>query len=119
MGFNTAIVLLNDATGDIRGDSALGESLMAAIDATILSGPHRNHPVSVPAGNHGNAMAVLAPHHSSVTQVVAIGGNTIRPIAQVYSSWSVLTKDGEDPMVGLLRDVAGQYGYRLVKKSTK
>ena len=75
MGFNTTVVVLNDALGEIAEDAQFGERLAAAIRQV-----QRGKPVNVAAhGKHGihcNAALVVETHHADQDVLVRIGGNT-------------------------------------------
>jgi len=72
MGYNTTVIVMNDALGQIENDPEFGKKLAAAIRANGL----RNKPVDVDAGYHGNAATVIETHHADFTAVVGVGGNT-------------------------------------------
>jgi hypothetical protein len=73
MGFNTTVVVLNDALDQIANDPEFGKKLADAIRCIgYRPGPHSLY---VTAGNHSNAASVVETHHSSMTVVVAVGGN--------------------------------------------
>lgn len=71
MGYNTTVLVLNDALGDIENDPEFGRKLAAGIRARLVTGK----PVDVSAGRHSNGVRVIETHHSSETAIVAIGGN--------------------------------------------
>jgi hypothetical protein len=71
MGYNTTVVVYNDALDDIAADPNFGSKLAAAIKRV---GAYRN-PEDVGACAHANAARVIETHHADSTAVVAIGGN--------------------------------------------
>ena len=80
MGYNTAVVVMNDALGAIKNDPKFGESLYNAILEV-----QRGEQVDVPAytyhdgevrGVHCNAATVISSQHADVPQVVVVKGNT-------------------------------------------
>lgn len=71
MGFNTTVVVLNDALGDIERDPDFGKNLVAA----ILSVGCHNKPVDVSAMGHCNAASVIECHHADYNVYVKVGGN--------------------------------------------
>jgi hypothetical protein len=73
MGYNTTIVVLNDALGEIENDRNFGKKLAAAIRS---NGTKMNSPFTVAAGSHGNAAVVVETHHADYTAIVAVRGNT-------------------------------------------
>jgi hypothetical protein len=84
MGYNTTVIVLNDALGEIENDPEFGRKLAKAIRAQENQSLYVElHPeghrmrtaVDVTAGSHANAASVIEQHHSSETALVAIGGN--------------------------------------------
>lgn len=72
MGYNTTIVVMNDAIDQIESDPNFGKNLAAAVRE--LSDGIRDR-IDVPAGNHVNAAHVVETHHADQTAVVTVGGN--------------------------------------------
>lgn len=70
MGYNTTVVVLNDALDQIRDDPDFGRKLYEAILKV-----QRGKPVDVSAGYHVNAATVIETHHADQTAFVAVGGN--------------------------------------------
>jgi hypothetical protein len=69
MGFNTTVVILNDALRDIAGDLEFGRRLRDAIQS------YSGKPITVSAGHHGNAALVVETHHADYDVLVKVGGN--------------------------------------------
>jgi hypothetical protein len=105
MGFNTTVVVLNDALHEISEDPKFGRKLAEAI--MLLGGPHKLHN-DVSAGGHCNAATVVETHHADELVAVAVGGNTA----------SVLGYGGSYRATDLdvVRTLAGRLGYTLHKK---
>jgi hypothetical protein len=110
MGFNSTVVVLNDALSQIERDPDFGKNLARAIMEVS-----RGKPVDVASvsGNsiHCNVVTVIEAHHNSLYEVIAVGGNT--GIRLGYTTYY----DGDK--VAMLRDVALSRGYRLVKRTGK
>jgi hypothetical protein len=76
MGFNTTVVVMNDALGYIESDPDFGKNLARAIARAWGGGP-----VDVPAygphgrGVHCNAAVVVETHHADHDVLVRVGGN--------------------------------------------
>ncbi len=70
MGFNTTVVVLNDALADIAGDPDFGKNLADAITEAAMGRPQW-----VAAGRHGNAAYVVESHHADYQVMVRVGGN--------------------------------------------
>ena len=74
MGWNTTVVVMNDALSAIRDDPQFGERLYRAVLAI-----QRGKPVDVAAhangGIHCNAATVIETHHADHTVYVKVGQN--------------------------------------------
>lgn len=70
MGFNTAVVILNDHLHDIEKDPLFGKKLA----------DEQREAYSRRPGYRGwqNSFAVLPSEHADTDQLVVVGGNTIR-----------------------------------------
>lgn len=72
MGYNTTIVVLNDALEDISNDHTFGRKLSEAIREQPL---RRGERIDITAGCHGNAAHVVESHHADQTAIITVGGN--------------------------------------------
>ena len=72
MGYNTTILVLNDALDVIEKDPEFGKKLC---DVIRKVGNGRNGPINVPVGNHANPVTVIETHHADQTALIAVGGN--------------------------------------------
>lgn len=98
MGFNTAMIVLNDTVHQIRNDPKVGEAIyLGAINAE--RGQYMPH-----------GLQTLPSCHADTMQIIALGGNTLRAIG--YGRW-----DDDDET--LLRRLANKLGYRIVRKASK
>lgn len=77
MGYNSTVIVLNDALGDISRDPQFGQRLKKAIlEISIRPGPIDVSAIS-PSGNiYVNAASVIESHHADSMHLIAIGGNT-------------------------------------------
>ena len=75
MGFNTTVVIYNDALNEIKEDKEFGEKLYEAIMKN-----YKSNKTEWLYTNHGrgsqDAGMVVEQHHSSFTVTVEVGGNT-------------------------------------------
>lgn len=101
MGFNTACVVLNDTLYSLAADPTAGADIRTAI--LEAGNPHIRL-----AGHGRHGFQALKSVHANTAQVVVVGGNTIRSLG--YGRW-----DDEDE--ALLRKLADQLGFRLVRKA--
>ena len=72
MGWNTCVVVLNDALDQIEKDPEFGKKLAAAIRKRSITGKEA---VDVSAGNHCNAALVVHQSHADCNFYVKVGGN--------------------------------------------
>jgi len=96
VGFNTACIILNDTLHSFAADPAVGEKVQTAILTARRSGGY---------GPHG--FMALQSQHADNVQIVAIGGNRIDLLG--IGHW-------RDDKEALLRQLADQMGFRLVRK---
>lgn len=111
MGFNTTVVVMNDALGAIERDPDFGKKLSQAIAQVCVE----RDPVDVSAMGHCNAATVIETHHADQTAIVTVGGNY--GTLQVYS-WGHSHHTAESAEKHL-REWAEKLGFTLSKKRTK
>lgn len=109
MGYNSTLVVMNDALGQIEKDQAFGASVVAAIQK-IRS---RDHYIAVPSGSYANAAAVIETHHSSTYVPVLVGANNGKVVEGVQVTWGMEDRERE---LELLKQLAEKLGYSLRKK---
>lgn len=85
MGFNTTVVVLNDALDDIEQDPNFGKNLAKA----ILKCGSTSKQVYVPAMNHGNAATVIESHHADYNFLIKVGGNQGKVVTELMGGESV------------------------------
>lgn len=121
MGYNTTVLVLNDALGLIEKDPNFGKNLAAAITHLTVSGGEQ---VDISAaerdsdGNvrsvHVNAATAIESHHADGTSVVAVGENCARILKRVLYPY------GEDEYkVCVLKALADDMGYYVARKPAK
>ena len=119
MGFNTTILILNDGFHSIEDN--LQEWFQkirrkANCNDTVLIGTQNGGTDyglgDVGAGSHVNCSSVIATHHADETVVMAVGGNCATILAHVWNGGHHHT---EEDKVKLLKEMAAQHGYKLVK----
>lgn len=122
MGYNTTVMVLNDALGYIEKDPKFGENLAKAI---YQKSGLRDKGVDVPAhayvdgeprGVHCNAATVIETHHADGTAIVAVGQNYGTKLDECYY---VGRHDLYEGQLKILQQLASYMGYRLVKKAPK
>lgn len=107
MGYNSTIIIINDALPEIEGDPEFGKALADAVRQMAATRCER---VDVRAGNHYNAAAVIETHHADFSVVVVVGGNYGNVLATVRG-WK---HHEEADKVDILRKTAKAMGFDLV-----
>lgn len=118
MGFNTTVIVMNDALGDIEADREFGKKLVAAIHGLSLR-EDRDKGINVSARNgnsiSGNAATVVETHHADSTAIVAVGGN----YAHVLGWAGNVPHHKDEGKLACLKALAEEMGFSLVKKAKK
>ncbi len=107
MGYNTTILILNDAMGDMQ------ENPKEFVDNLLLAvGEHRHDQRNDFAiGNHVNGGSVLAMSHADTINVIAVGGNYGTVLDQYYNPTAAHhTYEGK---VMILKLLAEELGYKV------
>ena len=114
MGYNTTVVVYNDALDQIASDPQFGKNLATAIKSLPEVRRGGRDAVDVPAGNHSNAARVVETHHADYTVVITVGGNL--GVAQASRhGYDHHTTEGAERM---LRAWADKLGFELTPKRT-
>lgn len=110
MGLNTTVVVLNDGLSFIKENPV--EFVDNLYDAIMRL---RNDPIWVPCGSHCNVAEVVETHHADHTVVISVGGNCGSILGY---SFGFKHRD-EESKVRILKSLATEMGYRLVKNPKK
>lgn len=70
MGYNSTVVVMNDALDQIRNDPDFGRKLADAIAVV-----QRGKSVDIRSGYHANAAIVICSRHADWTTYIKVGGN--------------------------------------------
>jgi len=111
MGYNTSVIVLNDALGEIENDPQFGKKIGQAIGKLTLRQSPRG--VDIPSGNHCNAATVIETHHADDTTLLAFGGNCVSILGSSYG----YNHQDTTLQLRLIEELADKLGYKLVKKS--
>lgn len=115
MGYNTTVIVLNDALHEIERDPQFGKKLSDAILKHACSrAADVRRGVDVSAGNHINAATVIESHHADGNAIVAIGGNCGSIVGHTFG-----THHKPEDREKILRELANQLGYTLRKKKQR
>jgi len=89
MGWNTTVVVMNDALSYIENDPEFGKKLTAAIRRLGVPDGARSRDVfaQIPGGRvHVNAATVIETHNANEVVTVDVGGNTAVVVTTRYDS---------------------------------
>lgn len=115
MGFNTTVVVHNDALHSIANDPEFGKNLADAINSL---GYRDDKIKSVSASGEFmtccNAVEVIETHHADSVVAVAVGGNCGVELGYA-GGYRAIGRDDESK-VKMLRTLADGLGYTLRKK---
>jgi hypothetical protein len=112
MGFNTTVVVLNDALHQIRDDKEFGAKLYSAVLEIA-----RGKTVDISAGGHCNAATVIEQHHADGLHAVLVGGNY--GIDLGYVGGYSLNPEEDNGARNLLRQLASNLGFDISLKKRK
>jgi hypothetical protein len=113
MGFNTTVVIMNDSLGAIANDPTFGKSLAEAVVQRKEDVPAYSYVDGKIRGVHCNAATVIESHHADGTAIVAVGGNMGVKLDEVWYVGNIWTEEGK---LKIIKQMADNMGYRLVKK---
>ena len=103
MGFNTTMIIMNDALHEIEQDKEFGKKVYDASISALRLGP-----TNIRSGMHSNAATIIETHHADLVKIIAIGGNYGQDLGFV-GSWSDSPED-------YLRRLADLLGFDIRKK---
>jgi hypothetical protein len=106
MGFNTALLVLNDGLDTLQSDPSAGRKIAEMI--LHHSCARRGETAYVGIGNHGNVVSCLPSLHADETQIIAVGGNRMQ-----YLGYGGNYRATPEEM---LKRLADQMGYRIEPK---
>lgn len=104
------MMLCNDSLHEIKDDKEFGRKVYDAV-SRVRNTTH----VDISSGCHVNAATVIGCEHADCTQIVAVGGNYGKVLKRI---WYKNYYKPEDE-IALIKQLADEYGFRLVKKSIK
>src|SRR5690348_17262635 len=105
MGYNSALMICNDAMHEIDKDPA---GWWQKASRALAEVSRRGSDGTFGHGSHANYFQAICNHHADQVSIVAIGGNQAKVLG--YGSY-------RDSPEELLKALADQLGYRIVKKS--
>ena len=112
MGYNTGIIVLNDALGTIKDHpQEFVENLEQAIGTFGYSDDRKD----IRCGNHCNAASVFHVSHADNWGVYTIGGNYASSLMPTFRAGNRGHHKPEDKEA-LLKMLADELGYSVIKK---
>jgi len=111
MGWNTSLMIMNDALNSLETDKDFNRKLHSAI---LRMGGSPQRPIDVAIGGHVNGCLVIESHHADQCIPILVGGNHAWPIEKCSVRWSAA-----DPEKMLLEALAKKHGYTLRKVPKK
>lgn len=117
MGYNTSILLLNDAAGYIRDNAqqfADNAYAMMIGDIKRSTGEVLKPGDSLAVGNHGNPMRLIHRSHADEVATVILGKNISVTLNTRHTAPYDSIRD-TDVQVVLLKEAAKKLGYNLHK----
>ena len=109
MGFNSTILLLNDRLGEIERDP---EGFVREMMNSIHGLGCADEMVDFFPGQS----TVMSVAHADQVTILAVGGNHATVLGRVYNGGKHYTPEEQED---LLRKLADQHGFRLVRKPAK
>lgn len=112
MGFNSTILILNDRLSEIERDPEdFVKEMVAGISGFGIG--FSGHADGQREFYPGQSTVMSVAHADSVT-ILAVGGNHATVLGRVHNGGHHHTKEDQE---SLLRQLANQYGFRLVRKA--
>jgi hypothetical protein len=111
MGYNTALLILNDAADGLRTGGEVAHNIYSAMFHSRREGERAT---DFGIGSYPSGGSVLPSQHADHVQIVAVGGNYIKPVTTIWNGWRDMADDTK-----LLKAMADSMGYRLVKKPAR
>jgi hypothetical protein len=106
MGFNTTVVILNDALHEIANDPSFGKQLANACMKVQLGSQN------ISAGMFYRAATAIETHHADVSSLILVGGNCATVVHEYACGWE---HDTEEAQLHALKAFAKKLGYKVSK----
>ena len=108
LGFNTTMIVLNDALDAIENDQDFGKKVANAIKQLNLR-PDDGRGIDISSHGHANAATVVEQHHADYTVLCAVGGNCVSVLGSVFA----YRHNTEQVQYQLLKMLADKLGFIL------
>ena len=110
MGWNTVVLVLNDAMSSVVNDKGFGQKVSDAVSEVNMY----HKPADISSGSFVNAATVISTEHANVRRLLLTGENWVEDLGAVHP----YGKD-DDIRVRVLKALADNLGYRVSKKRVK
>lgn len=117
MGWNTGVIILNDAVHAIENNPdefVNGRRGLSAAMSQFMAGRNERKFIDIGVGGHVNAASVFHQQHADSVGVYALGGNYASELGSLH--WGNQGHHEDEQKVKLLERIADQLGYKLVPK---
>jgi hypothetical protein len=114
MGYNTTILVLNDALHHIRDDNAFGQKVYQAV---LIHQRDNEKTTDISVHGHCNAASVIETHHADEQHLFLVGGNNAVDLGYA-GHWSKDYRKVDD-LKSLLNTIAQRHGLQVVKSRKK
>jgi hypothetical protein len=102
MGYNTTLLVLNDALSAIENDPEFGRKLANAIRRRGQD--FRSKRIDMSVGSFSNAVSVIDTVHSGSTSLIAVGGNYASVITK-RPGYEHHTKESQQALLAVALDI--------------
>lgn len=118
MGMQTAVMILNDAIGNLSDQKVALDFCSDLLRGINIFGMDGQKKLNLRIGNHGNGATIFHEAHADTVGVYAIGKNYTSTLAMpVLGVRDHSIHRPEDHLI-MVKQIADALGYRLVKKGT-
>ena len=116
MGYNSGLIILNDALHVIKDNPLrVTEGVVRAIQSAPMSYHRGASRIDVAVQGHVNAASLFHMAHADEHQVYVVGGNTALAVPGGFTRIGGY-QDPKETNLALIKQMADEAGYRLVKK---
>ena len=115
MGYNSTLIVMNDALHEIANDPEFGHKLVRAIQSLSIADAYTSRMgANISAGMHCNAATAIESHHADGNAIIAVGGNCATVLGMTFG-----THHEEEDKLIILKQLAHHLGYSLRKSPAR
>ena len=116
MGFQTGVMILNDAIGNLSDQKVAQDFCQDLLRGINLFGMDGQKKLVLRIGNHGNGATIFHEAHADTVGVYAIGKNYTSTLATHVFGLKDHAIHTPEAHLAMIRQIADALGYRLVSK---